>query len=113
MIACVASVCNRVIARKLEQEFHSLFIPPFCSRPNFLYELARNRRYAGYDDDGSHYLIVVDLYLDHIELAALSNLHQFYRAAQASFYCPLNSCHTDPNRDSIMAFTCKNCLVQE
>ena len=113
MIACVASVSNRVIARKLEQEFHSPFIPPFCSCPYFLYELARNSRYAGYDDDGSHYLIVVDLDLDYIELAALSSLRHFYRAAQASFYLPLNSCHTNPNRDSIMAFTCKNCLVQE
>ena len=73
----------------------------------------KNSRYAGYDDDGSHYLIVVDLYLDYIELAALSNLRHFYRAAQASFYRPLNSCHTDPNRDSIIAFTCKNCLGQE
>ena len=108
MIACVASVSNRVIAEKLEQEFHSPLIPPLCSRPNFLHELARNRRYAGYDDDGCHYLIVVDLYLDYTELAALSNLRHLYRPAQASFYCALNSCHTGPNRDSIMAFKCKN-----
>ena len=113
MIVYVASVSNRVIAGKLEQEFHSPLIPPFCSRPNFLDELARNRRYAGYEDDGSHYLIVVDLYLDYSELAALSNLRHLYGAAQARFYFPLNSCHTDPNRDSIMAFKCKNCLVQE
>ena len=86
MIACVASVSNRVIAGKLEQEYsHSPLIPPVCSRPNFLDELARNRRYAGYDDDGSHYLIVVDIYLDYTELAAVSNLRRLYQAAQASF----------------------------
>ena len=37
-VACVTSVSNRVIARKLEREL--LF---FCSRPNFLDELARKR----------------------------------------------------------------------
>ena len=41
-VACVASVSNRVTARKLEQEQkRPLFF--FCSRPNFLDELARKR----------------------------------------------------------------------
>ena len=38
-VACVGSVSSRVIARK----FPSPFIPFFCSRPNFLDELARKR----------------------------------------------------------------------
>ena len=55
-LACVASVSNRVTARKLEREqkkkkggrfLHSPPPPPsflvFCSRPNFLEELARKR----------------------------------------------------------------------
>ena len=57
-LACVASVSNRVIARKLEREQKkrvegggggesfpspSPVIPFFCSRPNFLDELARKR----------------------------------------------------------------------
>ena len=45
LLACVASVSNRVTARELEREHlplprHSLF---FCSRPNFLDELAMKR----------------------------------------------------------------------
>ena len=57
LLACVASVSNRVTARKLEREqkkkkkvefLHSPPPPPsfllfFCSRPNFLDELARKR----------------------------------------------------------------------
>ena len=51
-IACVASVSNRVTARKLEREQKkkkvsfpspSLVLSFFCSRPNFLDELARKR----------------------------------------------------------------------
>ena len=57
-LACVASVSNRVIARKLEREQKkkvegggggesfpspSPVIPFFCSHPNFLDELARKR----------------------------------------------------------------------
>ena len=42
LVACVASVSIRVIARKLERE-HKKNIPFCCSRPNFLDELARNR----------------------------------------------------------------------
>ena len=45
LLACVASVSNRVTARELEREHlslprHSLF---FCSRPNFVDELAMKR----------------------------------------------------------------------
>ena len=45
LLACVASVSNRVTERELEREHlplprHSLF---FCSRPNFLDELAMKR----------------------------------------------------------------------
>ena len=69
-LACVASVSNQVIARKLEREqkkksgrgkgrgeeealFPSLpssssVIPFFCSRPNFLDELARKHLPRGY-----------------------------------------------------------------
>ena len=56
LLACVASVSNRVTARKLEREqnkkkiefLHSPPPPPsfllfFCCRPNFLDELARKR----------------------------------------------------------------------
>ena len=58
LLACVTSVSNRVTARKLEREqkttkkkvefLHSPPPPPsfllfFCSRPNFLDELARKR----------------------------------------------------------------------
>ena len=50
-IACVASVSNRVTARKLEREQKRKGLIPlslprpffFCSRPNFLDELARKR----------------------------------------------------------------------
>ena len=50
ILACVASVSNRVVARKLEQEQKKGVPSPFpvipflfCSRPNFLDELARKR----------------------------------------------------------------------
>ena len=48
-LACVASVSSRVIARKLERPSKKNSSPPplsflfFCSRPNFLDELARKR----------------------------------------------------------------------
>ena len=41
VLACVASVSSRVIARKLEREQKK--IPFFFSRPNFLDELAQKR----------------------------------------------------------------------
>ena len=40
-VACVGSVSSRVIARKFPSP--SPFNPFFCSRPNFLDELARKR----------------------------------------------------------------------
>ena len=44
-VACVGSVSSRVIARKFPSP--SPFIRFFCSRPNFLDELARKRLLRG------------------------------------------------------------------
>ena len=52
ILACVESVSNRVIARKRAKKGVSSPSPVipflFCSRPNFLDELARNACYVGY-----------------------------------------------------------------